>query len=120
MTRGARSVIAILLPFCWVVWGGSARGAEGDGAHAEVERAAPTELEELMDMFASSGGVQARFRESRHLAILTAPIETRGMLYFAPPDRLARHTTWPGRASVVVDGDRVAFDDETGHHQQRN
>ncbi len=68
-----------------------------------------------MDLFASSGGVRARFRESRHLSILTAPIENQGMLYFAPPDRLARHTTRPGRASVVVDGERVAFGDETGH-----
>jgi outer membrane lipoprotein-sorting protein len=71
-------------------------------------------LEELMALFASSGGVRAQFRETRELAILAAPIETRGELFFAPPDRLARHTTHPGRSSVVVHGDRVALRDETG------
>jgi outer membrane lipoprotein-sorting protein len=68
-----------------------------------------------MELFAGRGGVRARFRESRHLSILTDPIETAGVLYFAPPDRLARHTTRPGRSSAVVDADRVSFGDETGH-----
>ena len=115
MTRRARSVVATLLPVCWVIGGGWAHGADGARTPGAAERVAPTELEELMDLFASSGGVRARFKESRHLAILMAPIETHGVLYFAPPDRLARHTTWPGRARVVVDGERVAFGDETGH-----
>ena len=67
-----------------------------------------------MKRFAESGGVRARFRELRHLSILTDPIETTGMLYFAPPDRLARHATWPGRSSVVVEAGRVSLGDETG------
>jgi outer membrane lipoprotein-sorting protein len=67
-----------------------------------------------MQRFAASGGVRARFRESRHLSILTDPIETTGTLYFAPPDRLARHTTWPGRSSVVIEAERVLLGDETG------
>jgi outer membrane lipoprotein-sorting protein len=71
-------------------------------------------LEELMALFASSGGVRAEFVETRELAILAMPIETRGKLYFAPPDRLARHTLEPSPSSVVVQGDRVALRDETG------
>jgi len=71
-------------------------------------------LEELMTLFASSGGVRADFVETRELAILAVPIETRGKLYFAPPDRLARHTLEPSPSSVVVQGDRVALRDETG------
>jgi outer membrane lipoprotein-sorting protein len=76
---------------------------------------APAQLEALMELLAGSGGVRARFQESRYLSILTDPIETEGVLYFAPPDRLARHTIRPGRSSVVVDADRVSFVDETGH-----
>lgn len=75
----------------------------------------PIGLEELMGHLARSGGVRARFRETKHLSLLTAPLVTEGTLYFAPPDLLARHTTRPGNSSVVVHGDRVAFRDETGH-----
>ncbi len=105
--RRARSSLVALLPILWVICGGDSLASDASGS-------APTELEALMQRFASSGGVRARFRESRHLSILTDPIETTGMLYFAPPDRLARHTTWPGRSSVVIDAERVLLGDETG------
>ena len=74
----------------------------------------PANLEALMELLAGSGGVRARFQEARHLSILIDPIETTGVLYFAPPDRLARHTTQPGRSSIVVDAGRVSLGDETG------
>ena len=105
--RRARSVLAILLPIVWVLSGGDSLASDTGGS-------APTELEALMQGFAESGGVRARFRESRHLSILTDPIETTGMLYFAPPDRLARHTTSPGRSSIVIEAGRVSLRDETG------
>ena len=105
--RRARSVLAILLPIVWVLSGGDSLASDASGS-------APTELEALMQRFAESGGVRARFRESRPLSILTDPIETTGMLYFAPPDRLARHTTWPGRSSIVIEAGRVSIGDETG------
>jgi len=105
--RRARSVLITLLPIAWVIWGGDSLAADPSGS-------TPTELEALMQRFAASGGVRARFRESRQLSILTDPIETTGTLYFAPPDRLARHTTWPGRSSIVIETDRVLLADETG------
>lgn len=75
---------------------------------------AVTGIEDLMHALARSGGVRARFREVRYVSLLTDPLESEGMLYFAPPDLLARHTTRPGRASVVVRGSRVQLGDETG------
>jgi outer membrane lipoprotein-sorting protein len=86
-----------------------------DSFASDANDPAPADLETLMELLAGSGGVRARFRESRHLSILTDPIETAGVLYFAPPDRLARHTTRPGRSSIVIDASRVSFGDETGH-----
>ena len=105
--RRARSVLVMFLPIVWVIYAAGSLAAAANGS-------APGELEALMRRFASSGGVRARFRESRQLVILTDPIETTGMLYFAPPDRLARHTTWPGRSSVVIEAERVLLADETG------
>ena len=105
--RRARAALATLLPIGWVI-------CSGDSLASDATDPAPTELAALMELFAASGGVRARFRELRHLSILTDPIETAGMLYFAPPDRLARHTTRPGRSSVVVEAGRVSLGDETG------
>ena len=73
-----------------------------------------SELVALLDHFANSGTVRADFKETRRISLLADAIETKGVLYFAPPDRLARHTTWPGNSRVVVHDGRVAFKDETG------
>ena len=90
-------------------------GLPGTGQSAETPLdAAPDELVTLMDHFAKSGVVRADFAETRRLSLLTEAIETRGVLYFAPPNRLARHTTLPGDSRVSVYGGRVAFRDETG------
>ena len=105
--RRARAALATLLPIGWVI-------CSGGSLASDATDPAPTELVALMERFAASGGVRARFRELRHLSILTDPIETAGMVYFAPPDRLARHTTWPDRSSVVVEARRVSLGDETG------
>ena len=106
--RRARAALATLLPISWVICGGDLLAA------AAAADPAPTELEALMEFFAESGGVRAHFQESRHLSILTDPIETTGTLYFAPSDRLARHTSRPYRSSVVVEAGRVSLGDETG------
>ncbi|MBW2232327.1 MAG: outer membrane lipoprotein carrier protein LolA [Deltaproteobacteria bacterium] len=93
-------------------------GAADRGASADPSTApAPETLEALMAHFARSGGVRARFDETRTLSILTVPIETEGFLYFSPPDRLARVTTHPGASTVVVHGTRVVFEGETGRHE---
>jgi outer membrane lipoprotein-sorting protein len=105
--RRVRSVVVTLLPICWVI-------CSGDSLASAANDPAPTELEALMELFAGSGDVRAHFQESRHLSILTDPIETTGTLYFSPPDRVARHVTRPGRSSVVIEAGRISFGDETG------
>jgi hypothetical protein len=80
---------------------------------------APDDLETLMREFAASGVVRARFRETRHLSLLAAPLELKGVLYFAPPDRLARFTTQPTVSSVVVRDGRVAMRDDRRHRVLR-
>jgi len=86
-------------------------GTTADETEAGADAA---RLEQVMALLAEGGGIRAEFEETRHLQILTEPIETRGVLYFAPPDRLARHTTYPGHSRLVVNGDQAAFRDETG------
>jgi outer membrane lipoprotein-sorting protein len=88
--------------------------AAGGRAEEPGSDAASYELVALMDQFASSGTVRANFKETRRISLLTDTIETEGVLYFAPPDRLARYTTRPGNSRVVVHGGRAALRDETG------
>ncbi len=109
MRHLARRLFPPLLAFFCALGGGASLANPGKGA------AAPASIEALMSRFAACGNVRARFRETLHLSLLTAPIETEGMLYFAPPDRLARYTTRPGSSRVVINADRVAFSDETGY-----
>lgn len=104
-----RGALAALLGLAGALAAGAAPPAGGDPLRA------PGDVEALMARFAASGGVRAHFHETRRLALLVEPLETRGVITFSPPDRLARETTWPGHSSIVVRAGRVAFRDETGH-----
>ena len=71
-------------------------------------------LDELLRHMATTRGVVAEFREEKRLALLEAPIETRGTLYFVPPDKLARVTRTPAATRLLLVGDRMRFEDEAG------
>ncbi len=71
-------------------------------------------LRRIMGGLARGRGVRARFRETKYLSLLTDPLASEGILYFDPPDRLARYTTSPGESSVVVRDGHAIFRDETG------
>ena len=71
-------------------------------------------LDELLHQLATAPGVVAEFRELKELALLELPLETRGTLYFMPPDRLARVTRAPAATRLVMDGSRMRFEDATG------
>ena len=69
---------------------------------------------ELLRSFAELPGLEASFREEKHIALLAAPLVSEGTLHFAPPGRMARHTRSPSRASVVVADGALAFGDAGG------
>ncbi len=74
----------------------------------------PATLEALMQGMAGAPGVVARFREQKQLALLSEPLESRGTLYFVPPNRLSRETSEPSQTRLVIDGDRFFFRDAAG------
>ena len=67
------------------------------------------DLDELLERIASSSGVEAHFVERKELSLLVVPLESRGVVYFVPPDRFARFTTSPGFSSLVVDADATRY-----------
>jgi outer membrane lipoprotein-sorting protein len=75
---------------------------------------APADLATMLRHFADSRGVEAAFREEKSLPLLAEPLVSEGVLYFAPPGRLARFTTAPEQASLLVDGDRLRIEDGLG------
>lgn len=83
-------------------------------AGAAAADPAPGTLEGLMAGMARASGVLAEFREVKTLALLSAPIESRGVLHFVPPDRMVRRTLEPAPSWLVVDGGRVLFRDDSG------
>lgn len=79
------------------------------GSDASESRKAPYTLETLLSKFARIPGLSADVREERYLAILQEPLVSSGMLYYAPPGRLARHTMTPTVSWLIVTGDRIRF-----------
>ncbi len=75
---------------------------------------APATLEALLAGRARARGVVAECRETKELALLSAPLESRGVLHFLPPDRMLRRTLEPAPSSLLVDGRRVVFRDADG------
>ena len=86
---------------CW------ASAALAAAALAGRSAAASPELAEILARMASTPGVEAVFEERKEVALLAAPLESRGVIYFVPPDRFARFTSSPGRSALIVTGDAV-------------
>ncbi len=76
--------------------------------------AAPIGLEQLLARFAAMSGLSAKFREEKRMALLAAPLVNEGVLYFAPPGRLARHITAPAPATVLIDAGSLRYADAGG------
>jgi hypothetical protein len=73
-----------------------------------------SELVVLLARFSKAPGIFARFREEKHLAMLSAPLVNEGTIHFAPPGRLARHTERPIASSLLIDNNRLQFGDASG------
>ena len=71
-------------------------------------------LDDLLAHMATTTGVVAEFREIKTLKLLDAPLETRGTIYYAPPDRLARVTRDPAETRLVLDGGHMRYRDAAG------
>jgi hypothetical protein len=106
---------------CWASLAALAAAAAtlADPARAPDEAAAPDPagVEELLRRMAGARGVVARFVERKELALLAAPLESRGTLYFVPPDRLARFTTSPAETELRIEGEELHFRDATGREE---
>jgi hypothetical protein len=64
-------------------------------------------LPELMEMLARVDRSSGVFEETRHLAVLDAPIVRRGTLQYTRPDKLEMRVVTPFPETIAITGDRI-------------
>lgn len=69
---------------------------------ASEPTAAPPTLEALLAGFRTMPGFEARFEEQKTLALLAAPLTSRGRLFFAPPATLLRRVETPNPHDILI------------------
>ncbi|HET9403783.1 MAG TPA: outer membrane lipoprotein carrier protein LolA [Burkholderiales bacterium] len=101
-TRRRRAVLALLAAgFC------SPRAIA-----AEASEPGAWDVNRLMRELGQVKSSRARFVESKHIAILSAPLESTGTLLYTAPGRLEKHTQTPRRESLVLEGDRLILENK--------
>jgi len=111
--QSARRLAAGALAALLVLGAGAASADPADGGAG-----AAWGLEALMRALSEVKHAQGRFVERKHLAILNAPLEFSGTLSYSAPGRLEKRTLSPEPATMVVDGERLVFEDG-GENQRR-
>ncbi len=71
-------------------------------------------LDDLLRAFAAMPGLEAGFVEQKRMALLAAPLESSGRLYFTQPGLLTREVRRPSPSRVVITPDKLYARDATG------
>jgi len=95
MTSGVRSWLALLLL--------ASTPASAQGWN----------LDALMSELAAVPASRTRFVETRHLAMLTQPLELKGSLSYERPNRLVKHVETPFDELLTVDGEALSLVNKT-------
>ena len=67
-------------------------------------------LQQLAQQFAGISESRSSFVERKTSALLDQPLITRGMLYYAAPDKLTKEITEPEKATWFIYGDEVILE----------
>jgi outer membrane lipoprotein-sorting protein len=75
-------------------------------------------LQTLMQSMASIPSSRSSFIETRHIALLTQPLELKGRLTYERPNRLSKHVLSPFDELISVDGDALTVVNKTKGEQR--
>lgn len=75
--------------------------------------AADLDPQALMRLLGSVEHASARFVETRHSDLLTAPLVSRGTLLYERPDRLEKHVSFPYDERIVLERGQMIIDNRT-------
>ncbi len=102
-----------LLGACFLVLAAAAPGARAAGADAE---SAPAwGLPQLMSAMAGIKSERRRFTERKYMAMLTAPLESSGVLIYQAPGHLEKHTLSPRDERMVLDQGVITLESRARH-----
>ena len=76
------------------------------------------DLQALMSEMAQVPSAKTRFVETRHIAMLTRPLELKGSLTYERPNRLSKHVESPFDETLTVDGDALSLVNRTKGEQR--
>ena len=76
------------------------------------------DLQALMREMAQVQSSKTRFVETRHLAMLTRPLELKGILTYERPNRLTKHVESPFDEMLTVDGEALSLVNRTKGEQR--
>jgi outer membrane lipoprotein-sorting protein len=83
-------------------------------AQVRAQASQPADFDVLLDAFAHMPGLEARFVEDKHLALLAEPLESSGVLFFARPGMLLRRVEAPRKSEVVITPTELRMKDADG------
>ena len=84
-----------------------ASGAEDVGAR-------PKDAKALFERFARIRGLEARYEEEKHLALLAMPLKSRGVLFALQPGYLTRIVEEPEESRLTITPDELRMVDRSG------
>ena len=76
------------------------------------------DLDALMRELAAVPASRSRFVETRHVALLTRPLELKGSLSYERPNRLTKHVESPFEETLTVDGEALSLVNRTKGEQR--
>jgi outer membrane lipoprotein-sorting protein len=83
------------------------------GAALPAPAAPALSIDELMQMLASVESANAKFVETRHSALLKAPLVLQGTLAYRRPDRVEKHVLSPYDERITVESGRLTIENRT-------
>lgn len=105
--RLTRFAIACCLSGCAGLASVRPLAAELPVAGAAAPESCRYELGELLRTFAALPGIEARFVEERHIALLERPLQTSGVIYYAAPQLFARYTEAPAPSVLIIEAEQI-------------
>lgn len=99
LARGARAALWLSAAACACI-----------AVAAETNDPVAWDVQRLMRELGQVKTANARFIERRHLALLTAPLESSGNLVYVAPDRLEKHTLRPRPESLVLEREQLTIE----------
>lgn len=74
-------------------------------------------VEKLLIRLRANQGLSANFREKKHIALLSEPLISKGVIYYLPQGNLVRHTESPEQSTIRIRDTWIEMFDASGSSQ---